>query len=147
MKWTLGTAFVLFTCGGALAVPVNHDAVNGIAAVATPSGESAGAFVNPVLVLSTDGEVYSVGSEGELKLLGFADGENANWPVEFSEIIDWLPGYTSVGGRNQSPIMRGVITTRGGETWVQTYKVSSGGWDTQSDPQKVFKWHRIAVPR
>ena len=97
MRHVLLPTLLLFIFGSALAVPVDPNALDGVAAITTASidGQSNTVF----LILCTDGKVYDLSGSGPY---GYAWSPNNGFndvPIPVSEILDWTPmGFRTHSG-------------------------------------------------
>jgi hypothetical protein len=140
-------ALALFTPTTLPAVPVDHDAPDGIAAIASELAADRGQVLGTTVLLGTDGALHVFANDGYEPYdppydLAF------DWPVPFAEITDWYPQPWQLPDADDVFIHPGIVRTADGAHWVLVIEQKHGGWDSPDVPTFATRWERLpALPR
>jgi hypothetical protein len=126
------------------AIPVDHDAPDGIAAITTHiTITHAGGYIAAV-VLGTDGQLYLLDDQaGDMVEYDYPYELELSWPVVFETIVDWTPLHFPIEGTTDFFIHPGVIRCVDGSRWMTVVKTLAGGWDMAGQPEYDIEWVRM----
>lgn len=129
------------------AIPVNHDAPDGIAAVAPhiQINDITSSYA-ATLILGTDGSIYLLNLDGRIVPYQLPYGLEISWPIEFSQIVDWNPCAAGIPESDDFFVHQGIVLASDGTHWVQCIKVLTR-WDSQGPTRVELTWKKIALTR
>lgn len=140
--WLLA-AYIVFAALPCPALPVDHEAEDGIAAVSAVIDDAWGGLAYGAIVLGTDGNLYVVNEDGNLTAYTYPFEIEIDWPVEFTEIVDWTPLFFGLPAGDDLYIDPGLIRCRDGSRWVSKVEKTMGGWDMAGKTVYEHEWVRI----
>ena len=146
MRIGLALIFVIvFYVKPAIGIPVDHNAQDGIAAVAA-NVQVDFRTNNPffALVLGVDGELYKLEGTGKLVHYSLPYGLETEWPVDFLTVTDWTPLMAGLPGSDDPFVHHGMLKTADGTRWVLSMRVL-GGWDSGGSQEIELKWIKFSL--